>query len=76
MEKVRRGLSMAINRQQITDQIYQKTRTPATDWTSPALGNQGGYKSGLCGDACTFDAASAKKLIQDGGGLPGGRITL
>ncbi|MEV5375362.1 peptide ABC transporter substrate-binding protein [Streptosporangium nondiastaticum] len=76
MEKVRRGLSMAINRQQITDQIYQKTRTPATDWTSPALGDQGGYKAGLCGDACTFDAASAKKLIQDGGGLPGGRITL
>ncbi|MCF3102708.1 ABC transporter substrate-binding protein [Streptomyces roseoverticillatus] len=76
MEKVRRGLSMAINRQQITDQIYQKTRTPATDWTSPALGDQGGYKAGLCGDACTFDAASAKKLIEDGGGLPGGRITL
>ncbi|MGK5728225.1 peptide ABC transporter substrate-binding protein [Streptomyces sp. URMC 124] len=76
MEKVRRGLSMAINREQITDQIYHKTRTPATDWTSPALGDQGGYKSGLCGDACTFDPASAKKLIQDGGGLPGGRITL
>ncbi|WP_367137890.1 MULTISPECIES: peptide ABC transporter substrate-binding protein [Streptomyces] len=75
-EKVRRGLSMAINRQQITDQIYQKTRTPATDWTSPALGDQGGYKAGLCGDACTFDSAAAKKLIQDGGGLPGGRITL
>ncbi|GGX90101.1 peptide ABC transporter substrate-binding protein [Streptomyces hiroshimensis] len=76
MEKVRRGLSMAINRDQITDQIYQKTRTPATDWTSPALGEKGGYKAGLCGDACTFDAASAKKLIQEGGGLPGGRITL
>ncbi|MFF7730963.1 ABC transporter substrate-binding protein [Streptomyces sp. NPDC008001] len=75
-EKVRRGLSMAINREQITDQIYQKTRTPATDWTSPALGDKGGYKAGLCGDACTFDAAAAKKLIQDGGGLPGGRITL
>ncbi len=26
--KVRQGLSMAINRQQITDQIFQKTRTP------------------------------------------------
>ncbi|WP_058046072.1 peptide ABC transporter substrate-binding protein [Streptomyces roseifaciens] len=76
MEKVRRGLSMAINREQITDQIYHKTRTPATDWTSPALGGQGGYKAGLCGDACTFDAAAAKQLIQDGGGLPGGRITL
>ncbi|MEU1818748.1 ABC transporter substrate-binding protein [Streptomyces roseifaciens] len=76
MEKVRRGLSMAINREQITDQIYHKTRTPATDWTSPALGDKGGYKAGLCGDACTFDAAAAKQLIQEGGGLPGGRITL
>ncbi|MFI1799798.1 ABC transporter substrate-binding protein [Streptomyces sp. NPDC020379] len=76
MEKVRRGLSMAVNRDQITDQIYRKTRTPATDWTSPALGEAGGYKSGLCGDACTYDAAMAKKLIQDGGGLPGGRVTL
>lgn len=36
--KVRQGLSMAINREQITDTIFQKTRTPATDWTSPVLG--------------------------------------
>ncbi|RLU99423.1 peptide ABC transporter substrate-binding protein [Streptomyces griseocarneus] len=76
LEKVRRGLSMAINRDQITEQIYRKTRTPATDWTSPALGEAGGYKAGLCGDACGYDPAAAKKLIQDGGGLPGGRITL
>ncbi|MBT2386914.1 ABC transporter substrate-binding protein [Streptomyces sp. ISL-11] len=74
--KVRRGLSMAINRAQITDQIYRKTRTAATDWTSPALGDKGGYRSGLCGDACRYDAAAAKKLIEDGGGLPGGRVTL
>ncbi len=36
-EKVRRGMSMAIDRAQITDEIFQKTRTPATDWTSPVL---------------------------------------
>ncbi|MCC3769218.1 ABC transporter substrate-binding protein [Streptomyces sp. UNOC14_S4] len=76
LEKVRRGLSMAINRDQITEQIYRKTRTPATDWTSPALGEAGGYKAGLCGDACGYDPATAKKLIQEGGGLPGGGITL
>ncbi|ARZ68098.1 ABC transporter substrate-binding protein [Streptomyces sp. HU2014] len=76
MEKVRRGLSMAINREQITDQIYRRTRTPATDWTSPALGDKGGYKGGLCGDACRYDAAAAKRLIEEGGGLPGGRVTL
>ncbi|MEU4208770.1 ABC transporter substrate-binding protein [Streptomyces sp. NPDC026206] len=76
MEKVRRGLSMAINRDQITEQIYQKTRTPATDWTSPVLGDKGGYKAGLCGDVCTYDPGRAKKLIQEAGGLPGGKVTI
>ncbi|MFC4516856.1 ABC transporter substrate-binding protein [Streptomyces ehimensis] len=76
MEKVRRGLSMAIDRKQITEQIYRRTRTPATDWTSPVLGAKGGYKEGLCGDACGYDPTMARKLIEDGGGLPGGRVTI
>ncbi|MBZ4323281.1 peptide ABC transporter substrate-binding protein [Streptomyces huiliensis] len=76
MEKVRRGLSMAIDREQITRRIYRGTRTPAGDWTSPVLGDKGGYKSGLCGDVCTYDPGRAKELIQEGGGLPGGRVTL
>ncbi|WP_432094156.1 peptide ABC transporter substrate-binding protein [Streptomyces sp. bgisy100] len=75
-EKLRLGISRAINRPQITEQIFQKTRTPATDWTSPVLGKDGGYRAGLCGDACTYDPAAAKKLIQEGGGLPGGRMTI
>ena len=73
---VRQGLSMAINRAQITQQIFQNTRTPATDWTSPVLGDAGGYKSGLCGGTCAYDPAKAKQLIAQGGGLPGGRITI
>ncbi|MFF5535767.1 ABC transporter substrate-binding protein [Streptomyces cinerochromogenes] len=76
MEKVRTGLSMAINRRQITDTIFRKTRTPATDWTSPVLGRAGGYKAGLCGAACDYDPARAKKLIKEGGGIPGGRLSL
>ncbi|WP_411120558.1 ABC transporter substrate-binding protein [Streptomyces sp. x-19] len=76
MERVRRGLSMAIDRQQITKAIFQHTRTPATDWTSPVLGEKGGFKEGLCGDACVFDPAKARQLIKDGGGLPGGRMTI
>ncbi|MFC5802502.1 peptide ABC transporter substrate-binding protein [Streptomyces formicae] len=75
-EKVRRGLSMAINRQQITDTIFQKTRTPARDWTSPVLGADGGYDPELCGDACTYNPAEAKKLIAEGGGLPGGQLKI
>ncbi|MCT9079025.1 peptide ABC transporter substrate-binding protein [Streptomyces fulvoviolaceus] len=76
MEKVRTGLSRAINRDQITETIFQKTRTPATDWTSPVLGEEGGFKDGLCGDACEYDADAAKKLIEEGGGLPGGGIKI
>ncbi|MEV7342636.1 ABC transporter substrate-binding protein [Streptomyces sp. NPDC093544] len=76
VEKVRQGLSMAINRQQITDTIFQKTRTPASDWTSPVLGADGGFKEGLCGDACDYNPSEAKKLIEEGGGLPGGQIKI
>jgi oligopeptide transport system substrate-binding protein len=75
-QKVRTGLSMAINRKQITDTIFQKTRTPATDWTSPVLGEEGGYKAGLCGSACEYNPTEAKKLVQEGGGLPGGQVKI
>ncbi|MFJ8859891.1 ABC transporter substrate-binding protein [Streptomyces sp. NPDC102451] len=74
--KVRQGLSMAINRDQITQQIFQQTRTPASDWTSPVLGEEGGFKKGLCGPACEYDKAEAKKLIQEGGGIPGGQLKI
>ncbi|GHH21313.1 peptide ABC transporter substrate-binding protein [Streptomyces rubradiris] len=75
-EKVRTGLSMAINRRQITDTIFRGTRTPATDWTSPVLGAAGGYKKGLCGRACAYDPGRARELIEEGGGIPGGRLTV
>ncbi|MFC8515983.1 ABC transporter substrate-binding protein [Streptomyces sp. NPDC057257] len=75
-EKVRKGLSMAINREQITNTIFQKTRTPATDWTSPVLGEKGGFQDGLCGDGCEYKPDEAKKLIQEGGGLPGGQVKI
>ncbi|MGW3104183.1 peptide ABC transporter substrate-binding protein [Streptomyces sp. NPDC001100] len=75
-EKVRQGLSMAINRDQITSTIFQKTRTPATDWTSPVLGTAGGFQDGLCGDSCKYNPTEAKKLVQEGGGLPGGQVKI
>ncbi|MEW2162483.1 ABC transporter substrate-binding protein [Streptomyces sp. NPDC007084] len=75
-KKVRQGLSMAINRQQITDTIFQKTRTPASDWTSPVLGEKGGFQKGLCGDSCDYNPTEAKKLVQEGGGLPGGQVKI
>lgn len=76
MEKVRKGLSMAIDRRRITRTIFQNTRTPATDWTSPVLGTRGGWTAGLCGEACDYDPEAARRLIKEGGGLPGGHLTL
>ncbi|MFH8934785.1 peptide ABC transporter substrate-binding protein [Streptomyces griseosporeus] len=75
-DKVRKGLSMAINRKQITETIFQKTRTPATDWTSPVLGKDGGFQDGLCGDFCDYDPEQAKKLVAEGGGIPGGQVKI
>ncbi|WP_406862943.1 ABC transporter substrate-binding protein [Streptomyces sp. HUAS MG47] len=75
-EKLRTGLSMAIDRDQITQTIFQNTRTPATDWTSPVLGEAGGFSETLCGDACKYNAAEAKKLVAEGGGIPGGTMKI
>ncbi|MFD6420027.1 ABC transporter substrate-binding protein [Streptomyces sp. NPDC060194] len=75
-KKVRQGLSRAINREQITKTIFQDTRTPAGDWTSPVLGEEGGYDAELCGELCDYDAAAAKKLVEDGGGIPGGQVKI
>ncbi|WP_130799137.1 peptide ABC transporter substrate-binding protein [Streptomyces otsuchiensis] len=76
MVKVRQGLSMAINREEITAKIFADTRTPATDFTSPVLEESGGYEPDLCGDICEYDPEKAKEMIEDGGGLPGGTVTL
>lgn len=76
MEKVREGLSRAINRVQITRTIFRDTRTPAVDWTSPVLGKEGGYRAGPCGTACVYDPSAAKRLIKEGGGLPGGQVRI
>ncbi|GAB3125993.1 ABC transporter substrate-binding protein [Streptomyces calidiresistens] len=73
---IRRGLSMAINREEITERIFQGTRTPATDFTSPVLGEEGGYDEDLCGEVCEYDPERARELIEEAGGLPGGTVTL
>ncbi|MCC9310251.1 ABC transporter substrate-binding protein [Kitasatospora sp. RB6PN24] len=73
---VRQGISMAIDRPTIVKNIFTNTRTPASDWTSPVLGTTGGFKEGLCGQLCTYNPTMAKQLIQQGGGIPGGQLTI
>jgi oligopeptide transport system substrate-binding protein len=62
--KFRQAVSMAINREEITDKIFNKGRKPATSFVSPAVD---GYKDGTCGEWCTFDAAKAKALFTESG---------
>ncbi|MCH0572763.1 ABC transporter substrate-binding protein [Streptomyces sp. MUM 136J] len=75
-QMVRQGISMAIDRPTIAKVVFSNTTTPATDWTSPVLGEAGGYKEGLCGELCTYNPAKAKQLIEEGGGIPGGKLTI
>jgi len=56
----RQALSMAIDRKQITDVVFQGTRTPASDFTSPVIS---GWSDKIPGaEVLTFDAAKAKAL--------------
>ncbi|MFD8077557.1 ABC transporter substrate-binding protein [Streptomyces sp. NPDC059718] len=75
-DKLRQGISMAINRKQITRKIFQNTRIPARDWTSPVLGADGGFDDTLCGRTCDYDPARARQLVKEGGGLPGGTMRI
>ncbi|MBF4615095.1 peptide ABC transporter substrate-binding protein [Curtobacterium sp. VKM Ac-1376] len=56
----REAISMAINREQITDKIFDGTRTPAKDFTSPVIA---GWNDDLEGsDVLDYDQDEAKKL--------------
>jgi oligopeptide transport system substrate-binding protein len=56
----RQAISMAINREEITDVIFEGTRTPATDFTSPVID---GYSDSLEGaEVLEFNEEEAKKL--------------
>ncbi|WP_029144526.1 peptide ABC transporter substrate-binding protein [Microbacterium luticocti] len=54
------AISMAINREQITDKIFNKTRTPASDFTSPVIN---GWSDSIPGsEVLKYDPEKAKDL--------------
>ncbi|WP_341952592.1 ABC transporter substrate-binding protein [Salinibacterium sp. TMP30] len=56
----RAAISMSIDRAEITDVIFQGTRTPATDFTSPVIA---GHSDSLAGaEVLDFNPDEAKKL--------------
>ena len=69
---VRRAISMAIDRDQIVESIFDNTREVASGVVSPVVD---GYVEGQCGEYCEFDPERAKELLEEGGGYDG-KLTL
>ena len=65
---LRRAFSMAINREEIVDAIFQGSRQPAYSFISPVV--QGFRDDEPC-DYCQYDPAEAKRLLEAAGGWEG-----
>ncbi|AEV81779.1 4-phytase [Actinoplanes sp. SE50] len=70
--RVRQALSMAINRQEISDQIFLGSRVPATSFVSPVVP---GYRDNTCGENCTYNPTKAKELYTAANGPKDIKIT-
>ncbi|GGS73094.1 putative peptide ABC transporter DppA [Planobispora rosea] len=62
--RIRRAISMAIDRKTITETVFSGTRAPADDFINPLLP---GYRPGAC-QACVYDPEGAKKLYEEANG--------
>jgi len=71
--RMRKAISMAIDRDLINKQIFNGPRPPLTGWVAPAVD---GFKAGACGDACKFDPTQAKKLYSEAGGYKNPPLTI
>ncbi|MDI3423518.1 peptide ABC transporter substrate-binding protein [Streptomyces luteolus] len=71
--KVIQGLSMAIDREQITKTVLHGSRTPADSFVARGVI---GHKAGALGDVAKFDPKKAKALIKEGGGVPKNKISI
>jgi oligopeptide transport system substrate-binding protein len=65
---MRKAISMAVDRQTITKQIYNGSRQPADSFVSPVVQ---GYKAGACGANCTYNPDMAKALYAKTPGYKG-----
>ncbi|QQQ77114.1 ABC transporter substrate-binding protein [Saccharothrix sp. 6-C] len=61
---LRRAISMAIDREEITKRIFEGTRKPADGWVHPLMK---GYRPGQCGEYCAFNPAKAKEALAKSG---------
>jgi ABC-type transport system substrate-binding protein len=61
--RVRQALSMGIDRQAISDAIFNGSRTPADAFVAPVVD---GYREGAC-EFCQLDADAANALLDEAG---------
>jgi oligopeptide transport system substrate-binding protein len=61
---LRQAISKAIDRELITQNIFQGARVPATGWVNPVVA---GYQPDVCGEWCTYDPDAAAQLMEESG---------
>jgi ABC-type oligopeptide transport system substrate-binding subunit len=66
--RLRKAISMAINRQAIIDAIFNGSFTPAGSVVSPVVA---GSREDPCGEACDYNPDKAKQLFEEAGGYDG-----
>jgi oligopeptide transport system substrate-binding protein len=64
---LRRAISLAINRQEISEKIFFNTRKPATSWAAPGTPGAEGF---TC-TACEYNKDEAVALLRKAGGFQG-----
>jgi oligopeptide transport system substrate-binding protein len=69
---VRRAISMAIDRDEIAESLFDGAQEPARSFVAPLVA---GYRADGCGAACEFDPENARKLYAGAGGPAELRIT-
>ncbi|MFE2231918.1 ABC transporter substrate-binding protein [Streptomyces sp. NPDC059442] len=66
--RIRKALSMSIDRKGITQAIYNGVYKPATSITGDMIP---GHRAEACGATCTYDPAAARQLLAEAGGFTG-----
>ncbi|GAA4922947.1 peptide ABC transporter substrate-binding protein [Actinoplanes utahensis] len=69
---VRRAISMAINREEITNQIFLGARLVSKSFVSPVVS---GYRENTCGESCDYNPSKARELYAAAGGPAEIKIT-
>lgn len=67
--RIRKALSMAIDREAIISSLLDGEARVATDYDIPV---SPGYRDDACGEICIYDRAAAKALWDAAGGIEGG----